>query len=374
MLSLLAVVLKHKWVVIAVTAAGFVVSAAVSLVLPARYVSSSAFMTLGVAHDVTALREHFASFGSFGEASAKMLRGQKNLVVESLLRSERVTDIVARRFDLVRVYGVRDDREARRRLRRNTRIMIKDEGTFVFDVEDRSAERACAIAKEYIAVLDSLLLDLTLQSSRESIALYEEEIARVGREIAATDSLLAVYLRRHGMYDVDEQMRAMLDVVAAVSARLSVVDFEKRIIETVMKPGTPAYERTKLEWQKLREQLLALRETGAEPELFPAFKSIPDITAGYVRIMGLRRAQEFVLAFLRVRLGEARIAAGSRISTIRLIDPPFVPERRSWPVRKQIVLFSTAAAFLWAALGLLVRERLRDGTLALLPYDGADDR
>jgi len=373
-LSLLAVVLKHKRTVIAVTAAGFVVSAVVSVLLPPRYVSSSAFMTLGVAQDVTALREYFATFGSLGESFAKNFRGQKNLIVESMLRSDRVTDIIVRRFDLVSVYGASDARAARRKLRRNTRVTIKDEGTFLFDVEDRDPERACEIARTYIAVLDSLLLDLTLQNSREGITFFEAEIARVEREIAGTDSLLVSYLQMHGMYDVDEQMRAMLDVVAAVSTRLSLVDFEKRILETVMKPGTPSYERTKLEWEKLREQLLMLRDTGAEPALFPSFKSIPGITAGYVHLMSKRRAQEFVLAFLRVRLGETRIASESRISTIRLIDPPYVPENRSWPLRKQIVLFSTAASFLWAAFGLLLRERLRDGTLVLFPYEGAGDR
>ncbi len=374
MQSLLAIVLRHKRAVIAVTAAGFVISAIVSLLLPPRYVSSSAFMTLGVAQDVTALRGYFASFGSYGESFAKNLRGQKNLVIESMLRSDRVTDIIVRRFDLVSVYGAADAREARRRLKRNTRVTIKDEGTFLFDIEDRSPERACEMAKAHLAVLDSLLLDLTLQDSREGITFFEAEIARVEHEITVSDSLLVGYLHTHGMYDVDEQMRAMLDVVTAVSTRLSLVDFEKRILETVMKPGTPSYDRTKLEWEKLREQLLMLRDTGAEPALFPAFKSIPGITAGYVHLMSKRRAQEFVLAFLRIRLAETRIASESRISTIRLIDPPVVPERRSWPARKQIVFFSTAASFLWAALGLLLRERLRDGTLVLLPYDGTGDR
>ena len=164
----------------------------------------------------------------------------------------------------------------------------------------------------------------------------------------------------------------MLDVVTSVSSRFGIVDLEKRLLETYMRPGTPTFEQAKLEWQKLREQLLTLRDAGAEPALFPSFKSLPEITAGYVHFMSKRRVQEFVLAFLRVRLAETRIASEHRISTIRLIDPPAVPEKRSWPARKQIVLFSTAASFLWAAFGLLVRERLRDGTFVLLPYAGAD--
>jgi len=371
-LSLLAVVLKHKRAVIAVTAAGFLISAIVSVLLPPRFVSSSAFITLSVAQDVTALREYFAAFGSFGESFAMTLRGQKNLIVDAILRTDRVADLIVRRFDLVNVYGADDEREARRTLRRNTRVTIKDEGVFLLNVEDRSPERACGIAKAYIAVLDSLLLEVTVQNARENVEFFGVEIVRIEREISASDSLLAAYLQLHGMYDVEEQMRAMLDVVAAVSTRLSLVDFEKRILETVMKPGTPSYERAKLEWEKLREQLLMLRDTGAEPALFPSFRSIPTITAGYVHLMSQRRVQEFVHAFLRVRRAEAQVAAESGISTIRILDPPNVPEKRSWPMRKQIVLFSTAASFLWAALGLLLRERLRDGSLVLRPYEARE--
>ncbi len=377
MLSLLSIMLRYKRTVIAVTAAGCIVSAAVSLVLPARYVSSTAFMTLGVAQDVTALRDFFAAFGEFGDSYAMLLRGQKNLIIDSFLRSDRVTDVIVRRHDLMRLYGTEDAEEARRKLRRNTRITIGDEGVIFLSVEDGSAVRAQAMAASYLSVLDSLIMSLMMQNAGESVRFFGEEIERVEGEIAVSDSLLGDYLREHGLYNVEEQMRAMLDIVEIVSARLSIVDLEKRILETTMNPGTPAYEQTKLEWDKLREQLLMLRDTGAEPGIFPSFKELPAITAGYVRIVSKRRVQEFVLAFLRLKLAEARMASAGGIGTLRIIDPPAVPERRSWPRRKQIVVVSTAAAFFWAVLGLLVRERARDGTLLLRPFDAPaalDDR
>jgi tyrosine-protein kinase Etk/Wzc len=369
MLPLLSIVLRYKWVVIAVTAAGFALSAVVSLILPPRYVSSAAFMTIGVAQDVTALRDYFAAFGEFGDSYAMLIRGQKNLIIDSFLRSDRVTDAIVRRFDLVRVYRANDREDARRKLRRNTRVTIGDEGVIYLGVEDRSAERAHGLASAYLSILDSLILDLMMQNSRESMRFYGEEIERIERDIAVSDSLLGDYLREHHMYDMEEQMHAMLDVITSLSARLSIVDLEKRILETTMKPGTPSYERTKLEWEKLREQLLLLRDTGVEPALFPSFKNLPGITAGYVRLLSTRRVKEFVLAFLRVRRAEARIASESGTGTLRIIDPPAIPEKRSWPKRKQIVLFSTVASFFWAVLGLLVRERIRDGTLTLLTYN-----
>lgn len=365
MLSLLWVILRNKRTVIAFTLAVVAVSAGASLILPPRYESTCSFMTLGVARDVTALREFFAPLGAFGESYAMFLRAQKNYVIDSFLRSDRVTAPIVRRFDLVETYGVKDEIEAARKLRRNTRVVIKDEGVILMSVEDRDAARAAGIANAYLGILDSLILELAVQNAEETVAFMEREIERIQGDIALSDSLLVAYLRVHGMYDVNGQVRAMLDVISSVSARLSVVDVERRMLEETMRPGNPALEETKLEWNKLREQLVALRDEGPEPALFPSFRKLPEITAGYVNLMSKRRVQEFVVAYLRVRLADARIVAGSRITTLRVIDRPVAPERRSWPKRKQIVIFSTVAGFLWISLFVLVRERLRDGTLSL---------
>lgn len=371
MLSLLSVILRHKRAVILFTAAIVALSAVASLVLPPRYQSSCSFMTLGVARDVTALREFFAPLGAFGESYAMFLRAQKNYVIDSFLRSDRVTTQIVRRFGLVEAYGAKNEIDAARKLRRNTRVVIKDEGVILMSVEDRDAARAAGIAEAYLGILDSLILDLAVQNAGETVDFMEREIERLQGEIAVSDSLLVAYLRLHGMYDVNGQVRAMLDVISSVSARLSVVDVERRMRETTMRPGNAALEQTKLEWNKLREQLVALRDEGPEPALFPSFRKLPEITAGYVNLMSRRRVQEFVLAYLRVRLADARIVAGSRVTTLRVIDRPVAPERRSWPKRKQIVLFSAVAGFLWVSLGVLVRERLRDGTLSLRAGGGA---
>lgn len=367
MLTVLWIIAKHWRTIAVATVIAMVVSSGVSLVIPAKYVSSTAFMTLGVAREITSLRDYFAAFGEFGESFAILLRGQKNLVIDSFLRSDGVTGPIVERFDLVQAYGVGDAEQARKRLRRNTRVEIRDEGVIYMSVEDRSAERAYSITEAYLALLDSALHDLGVRNARESVKYLEREIEHAEQEIAVSDSVLCDYLRKHGMYDVDEQLKAMLNVVTSLSERLSFVDLEKRMLESSINPGMPDYERINLEWKKLREQLLVLREHGAEPSLFPSFKELPAITAGYVHLVSKRKIQEFVLGYLRVRLAEARVASQSDTGTLRIIDPPRIPEKRAWPKRKQIVLFSTAAAFFWILLLLLLRERIRDGTIVLRP-------
>jgi uncharacterized protein involved in exopolysaccharide biosynthesis len=109
----------------------------------------------------------------------------------------------------------------------------------------------------------------------------------------------------------------------------------------------------------MRSQLLLLRETGAEPNLFPPFKKLPEISTRYLQFMSERRMQEFMLGYLRLRLADAEVAAQNRMSALKVLDPPSAPDRRSWPKRKQIVLVSTAAALFWASFFAVLVERRR---------------
>lgn len=349
--------LRRKKTVLAVTAAGFLISAAVSMMLPSRYVASTMFAPTGVEKDLTNMREFFAPMGAFGESFAAYLRARKNYLIDYLIRSRQMSDRIDERFDLKRLYGVSDGDEARRLLGRHTAVAIRDEGVIVLSVADRDRERAIAITAEYLAQLDTILLDLVVENSRERVRFLNAELARRERAIAVTDSLIGSYLGRYGLYDMEEQVRVMLDIVSDLSGRLSMLDVEKRLLELTMKPGNEDLARVEFEWNQLRNQLLLLREIGAEPNLFPPFKNLPEISSTYLQFMSERKLEEFMLAYLRLRIADAEVVSNSPMSAIKVLDPPSAPERRSWPRRKQIVLVSTAAAFFWAGYFMMLDER-----------------
>ena len=230
---LLSVIVRRKKAILLITVAGFVLSAGVSLVLPPRYVASVMFAPIGVEKDITGLREFFAPMGEFGESFAAFLRARKNYIIDYLVRSRRMSDLIDARFDIRRMYGVSDREEARRRLGAHTSVVLRDEGVIVLGFEDRSRERALAVTEAYIAELDSILIDLVIESSRDRIAFLTGEIARRERAIEITDSLLQAHLRQYGLYDMQQQMRAMLDIVSDLSSRLSirlVVDYDRPAI------------------------------------------------------------------------------------------------------------------------------------------------
>jgi capsule polysaccharide export protein KpsE/RkpR len=357
MIPLLLVIFRRKKAILAVTAAGFLISAFVSLRLPPTYVASTLFAPAGAEKDLTDLQRFFAPIGSFGESFAAYLRARKNYLIDYLIRSRRMSDALDARFDLRRMYGVTDREEARRKLSEHTGVVIKNEGVIVLSFADRDRERAIAVVEEYLAQLDTIIVALVVEDSRSRLRFLGGEIARQERGISTADSIIAGYLGQYGLYDMEDQVRVMLDIVSDLSSRLSMLDVEKRMLELTMKPGSDDLKRVEYEWNQLRDQLLLLRETGAEPNLFPPFKKLPEISTRYAEFMSQRKMQEFLLGYLRLSFADAEVIANNRVSALKIFDPPSAPDRRSWPKRGRIVMISTAAAFFWASWFMLLVER-----------------
>ncbi len=363
MLSIFSVILRHKKLVVLITLAGFVVSALISLVLPPRYVSVAAFLPIGVEKEITGRKSFFSQFSAFGEAYATFLRVRRNFVIDFIMRSRRMSDLMDARFDLGRVYGVQGSEKVREELRSRTRVHVRDEGVIVVSVEDRSSERAKAIVEAYIHYVDSLLVEFSIEHAGGRKGFLEREVARRERRIAAADSVLGAFLTEHGIFEIEEQARAAIEVTARLEARMRAVQLEKELLEMTLLPGSPELVRAERMLEKMAEQVATVRE-GRGSDIFPSLRDVPGLASEYLRLYGELKIQEFALAYIRLKLEDEAILASRDVSVIRVIDPPVVPQRRAWPKRKQIVMISTFAAFFWACFGLIVKERWREGLIA----------
>jgi tyrosine-protein kinase Etk/Wzc len=251
----------------------------------------------------------------------------------------------------------------REELRQRTSVDIRDEGVIVIAVQDSSPERATALIDAYIHCIDSLLIEFTIEHASGRKQYLELEVARRKRRITAADSALRAFLDEHGVFEIEQQTRAAIEVAARLEARMRLVWLEKEMLGMTLRPGSPELERAKRMLEKLEDEITAVHE-GGHTELFPPLSEIPDLASEYLRLFGELKVQEFALAYIRLKLEDEVILVNRDVSVIRIIDPPFVPQRRAWPKRSQIVLVSTLAIFFWVCFGLIVVERWSDGLLA----------
>lgn len=366
MLSIFSIILRHKRAVVLITLAGFVVSAVISLVIPPLYVSSAAFLPVGVEKEITGRKGFFSQLGAFGEAYGTFLRMRRNYVIDFIIRSRRMSDLLDARFDLQRVYGARGSLEVREELRKRTSVVVRDEGVIVVAVEDRNPELAKVLVDAYVRSVDSLLVEFTVEHAVDKRDFLTAEVSRRERRVAAADSALKVFLDEHGVFDIEQQARAAILIAARIEVTRNAVRLEKEMLETTLLPGSPELERAKRMLEKLEEEIATI-SAGSGSELFPSLREVPDLASEYLRLYEELKMQEFALAFVRLKLEDEEIMANREVSVIRVIDPPFVPEKRVWPKRKQIVMISTCAVFFWVCFGLIVWERWREGAFGSPP-------
>ncbi len=358
MLSFLSVILRKKKTIILAAVAGFVISIVVSLVLPAKYISLGAFIPGGVEQELSGSSSFLSRLGAFSESYATVIRIGRNYIIDYIVRSHRMTDMMDARFDLREMYGKSSLEEARRELSKRTSMNIRDEGVLEIAIEASDAVLARDMTVACIEFTDDILMELNRENARSKIIYLEKELARGEAARAAADSAMSKYMADKGIFELESQAKAAFRIIGALTARVSALEVERSMLGMTRREASLDLQRLDLEIDKLREEIRRTAETGDAENLFPPLSDMPGLATEYLGMVAERMAQEFTLAFIRLKLEDARISANSTVGVIRVIDPPVVPERRSWPKRKQIVIILTAASILWACFVILVREKM----------------
>jgi len=170
MLSFLSLILRKKKTIALAASAGFVVSIVISLVLPAKYISKGAFIPGGVERELTGSSSFLSRLGAFSESYATFIRVGRNYIIDYIIRSYRMADLMDSRFDLREMYGKDTITEARVVLGRKTYVNVRDEGVLEIAVEAPDPVLARDMTAAYIELLDSILIELNIENAGTSIA------------------------------------------------------------------------------------------------------------------------------------------------------------------------------------------------------------
>ena len=359
--SLLSLLQRNTKPVTLAAIAGVILSAAVSLVLPATYTSLAAFIPGGVERELTGSNSFLSSLGAFSETYATFIRVSRNYVIDYIIRSNRMTDMMDSRFDLKKMYGKDSFADARKELNKRTFVNVRDEGVLEIIVEASDPYLARDMASAYLEFVDSILIDLNVESAGAKVIYLEKELAR--RELAreAADSAMSEFMVSRGIFEIESQAKAAFQIIGALTARVSALEVERSMLSMTRHERSIDLRQIDLEIEMLRAEIERATEAEGGEDLFPTLSEMPGLAAEYLGMVAERMVQEFSLAFIRLKLEDAKIFAVNRTATIRVIDPPLVPEKRSWPKRKQIVIILTLASVFWACFVILVREQISAG-------------
>jgi uncharacterized protein involved in exopolysaccharide biosynthesis len=372
---------KHRRGLVRVTAIALVVSIGIALGLPKRYKAVTSIMPpdqqgSGAAM-LAALASRSVGLGGLGDLAGGLLSGHPTTALyEDLLKSGTVGGHLIDKFHLQQVYHTRYRFSTAKQLARRTTITDdKKSGVITIAVEDTDRLRARDMAQAYLDALNSLLTQTSTSSARQERIFIESRLHSVGADLEQAQLALSEFSSRNSTIDIKEQTRGLVDAGARVEGELMVEQSSLESLRQIYGDGNIRVRETEARIAALQHDLkdmtgssapLAADDAGGDHgipdaegqvELYPPLRQIPRLAVPYADLYRRVKVQETVFELLTQQYEMARIEEAKDIPVVSVIDPPAVPEKKSFPPRILLMLLLTFFAFVAAAVVILIRDR-----------------
>lgn len=294
------------------------------------------------------------------------LRSSSDLLV-GVLSSQTVEDRLIQRFDLKKVYGARRTEDARKRLENFTDIVVDRKSQIItIKVTDKSAERAAAMAQAYVEELNHTVADVSTSSARRERVFLEERLHAVTQDLETAEREFSQFASKNSAIDIKEQGKAMLEAAATLQGELIAARSELEGLRQFYADSNVRVRAAQARVNELDNQLKKVGgdNDGAVPEkamqgeaLYPSIRQLPVLGVTYADLYRKTRVQEAVFETLTREYGLARVQEAKEIPTVKVLDPPQVPEKKSFPPHLLLMSLGTLFAFTCGAAWLSGRAR-----------------
>lgn len=360
-IAVLQVLANHKMQVVKVTLAAALLALIVSLLLPKMYTATTTVMPPQQDQSTAvAMLGQLGAIAGLGSADLG-LKNPDDLFV-AMLQSRTIEDRLIDRFDLRRVYWVKQYRQARKKLEGRSNIAAGDEGLISVSVTDRDPRRAAELANAYVEELRQLNGALAIGEAGQRRLFYQQQIDSERDALTEAEVALKQMEEKSGLIQPDAQGRAIVEAVADMRAQVAIHEVQLQAMRTYATESNPDVKRAQQELAGLRAQLAKLeRNTGelGNGNLQVPTRQLPAVELAYLRRLRDMKYHEAVYEFLGKQLEAARIDEAKHAVIVQVVDKAVVPESKSGPQRTLIVLVTTVLAFLLSCVVVLLMQSLR---------------
>ncbi len=349
--------------------AGLALGALLAFLLPKRYEATTQLMppdnqsSSGMAMLAALTARTGNGLGSF----AGDLLGFKNssALFVGILRSRTVQDRLVERFSLKKVYWVRLEEDARRKLADKTSISEdRKSGIINIEVTDSDPKRAAAIAQAYVDELDRLVAELSTSAAHRERVFLEERLGAVKQDLDQASKEFSQFASKNIAIDIKEQGKAMVEAAATLQGQLIAAESERKGLQEIYTSNNVRVRAVQARIEELKRQLQKLggkaeEATSSEGDksLYPSIRRLPILGVTYADLYRRTRIQEVVYETLTQQYELAKVQEAKETPSVKVLDAASVPERKSFPPRVLIILLCAFLALAGSAVWTVGRAR-----------------
>jgi capsule polysaccharide export protein KpsE/RkpR len=286
-----------------------------------------------------------------GALAASMLGGWNtgDLFVD-LLKSRSVQEGLVDHFQLQKVYRARYRQDALKVLKRRTDVTEdRKSGIITIVTTDRDRQRARDMAQAYVDGLNSLVAQVSTSSAGRERIFIEQRLASAKPDLDAAERNFSQFASKNSTLDLKEQTKAMVEAGSTLQAQLIVTQAELQSLQQIYGDENVRVRATRARAAALQQQLSKFSGTEdslttpglQQGELYPSMRKLPLLGVQWIDLYRQTRIKETVYELLTQQYELARIEEAKSIPTVRVIDPPNWPEKKSFPPRLIVMLATT---------------------------------
>ncbi len=335
-----------------VTAIGLVVSTLIAFLIPKKYQSTARLMPPDPTGSGMAMMAALAgrAGGSFGGLAGDLLGLRSTGVLFiGILESRTVQDDLINKFDLRKAYSHRRWEDTRAELAANTDISEdRKSGIISVSVTDKSPQQSAAMAQEYVDELNRVVTELNTSSAHRERVFLEEQLEQVKQDLETAEKDFSEFASKNTAIDIKEQGRAMIDAAAALEGQLIAAQTELESLKQIYTDNNVRVRATQAKVDELQKQLRKLggsaAPTSAAPDdqsMYPTIRQLPLLGVSYADLYRRTRVQEAVFETLTQQYELAKVEEAKETPSVKILDPPDIPEKKSRPHRLWIILAGT---------------------------------
>jgi LPS O-antigen subunit length determinant protein (WzzB/FepE family) len=317
--NLLVFMFKWRWQLIAICFAAAIISAIASFVIEEKF-KSNVVMFAATQHSIgeqfyeETKKNDLLEFGEKEDAERLL----------QILNSDRIRSKIITRFDLWAHYEIEPSVAGANTLMQkeyesNVSARMTRFGSIEIEVLDKNNEKARDMANAIAFLVDSVANEIRNNRAMDAFKYAEESLTQVKNEITTMEDSLGV-LHNLGVFDYATQIEGLNEQYG-----------------TAIVKGEPSRA------QQIKEQM----------------ENISLYANAFNKLTTLLEAAYDREAILKKRYDLMKIDATSQLSSTFVVDYAAASDKKAYPVRWLIVAMSTASAFVFSVIIILLVENIR---------------
>jgi uncharacterized protein involved in exopolysaccharide biosynthesis len=354
---------KNRGLLVRATVYGLLIATAIAFLIPKRYKSTGLLMPPDQASGSGAamLAALSSQVGGSLAGMAESALGMKTTgaLFVGILQSDTVQDDVIHKFNLQKVYGKRYLEDARKELASHTAISEdRKSGIISISVVDHDPQRAAVMAQEYVNKLNWVVTHLSTSAAHRERVFLDERLKQVNVDLEDAERNFSQFASQKGAIDVPTQGKAMVTAAATLQGQLIAAESELQGLRQIYTDNNVRVRSIQARVNELRSSLAniagkGVNENSSAGELFPNISQLPVLGVTYANLLRRTKVQEAVFETLTREDELAKVQEAKEVPSVKVLDPPRVPQKKSFPPRLLIMILGSMLAFIFCASWIL---------------------